>query len=653
LERKLTTIGDYADEQYIALENLQQLILFSAQDHSIFTQTFWDNSPKGLHDNLKSFAERNDFYDIFIISLNGNIVNTVQQESDLHTNLLHGKYAHTQLATVFKDALTHKKMYLSDFEYYPPSLNYATFMALPIVKENRTIGVVAIQLDNNALQKMINARSELGKSGEIIALFNYANKMMTVTSVANSHIKAFTMLNTVHQKEMIDAIHGHSGQSKVKSRLGKEALAAWGYQKDFRLGVVVTINQDELLAEWTQKSTLLFLLYAIGVVLVFIMIVLAFRSFLKPMQVLTDHARKIMNGNYASRLDMDHYDTEWQLLMNVFNTMFDDITQKIEMLSTRNEILFLHKQEIEKLNEQLAAKIEVNTQQLREYITLVDAHVITSQTDIHGIITYVSDAFCTISGYSKEQLIGRNHRIIRHPDMSSEFFIELWNTITSGEIWHGEIKNRKSDGSHYWVDTIISPNFEDDRIIGYTAIRHDITYQKEVEALSITDPMTTLFNRRYYLETIELEINRAKRHGYTLALMMIDIDYFKLYNDTYGHLEGDSALIKVASILQKYTSRNGEYPFRLGGEEFALLFSQMSREEYQSIGEQICSEIEALKIDHSKNNASAYVTISMGIVICHPDSSITHDDLYREADKMLYHAKENGRNQIIVKDLGC
>jgi len=113
---------------------------------------------------------------------------------------------------------------------------------------------------------------------------------------------------------------------------------------------------------------------------------------------------------------------------------------------------------------------------------MVDKYIIMSQTDTNGIITNVSDAFCKISGYSKEELIGKSHNIVRNPNTPNELFVDLWETIKSGKIWHGEISNKAKDGSIYWVDVTIEPIFENDKIIGYSAIRHDITSAKKVKA---------------------------------------------------------------------------------------------------------------------------------------------------------------------------
>ncbi len=118
---------------------------------------------------------------------------------------------------------------------------------------------------------------------------------------------------------------------------------------------------------------------------------------------------------------------------------------------------------------------------IQQQFELIDKYVIMSQTNLKGIITYVSEAFCEISGYTKEELIGQPHNIIRHSDMSSEVFKDLWKTIELNQTWQGEIKNLRKDGSYYWVESTISPNI--DVITGYMSVRIDISDRKKLQEL--------------------------------------------------------------------------------------------------------------------------------------------------------------------------
>lgn len=292
---------------------------------------------------------------------------------------------------------------------------------------------------------------------------------------------------------------------------------------------------------------------------------------------------------------------------------------------------------------------------LSEYIEVVDENVLTSTTDKRGVITYVSQAFCDISGYTKAELIGKRHNIIRHPDTPKELFEDLWSTIISGKTWKGEIKNKNKNGTFYWVDAVISPIFDDDKnIIGYTAIRHDITNKKLVEELAIKDELTKLYNKRYFNEVFEKELNRAKRDNHTFGLMILDIDFFKQYNDNYGHQKGDYVLEEVGKELQKICQRSSDIAYRIGGEEFAITFTQYFEEDAVKFAKLVNESIEALNLEHKYNKASDYITVSIGLYTDSGEKLANMKEIYHFADLALYQAKESGRNQAILykdKDL--
>ncbi|MFA9374940.1 MAG: cache domain-containing protein [Poseidonibacter sp.] len=299
------------------------------------------------------------------------------------------------------------------------------------------------------------------------------------------------------------------------------------------------------------------------------------------------------------------------------------------------------------LNKTLKARNKSEAK-LQDYIKIVNENVIISTTDKRGIITSVSEAFCEISGYTKEELIGKSHNIVRQKDTPKELYKQMWNCIQNGKSWVGEIKNRNKEGGEYWVEAIIQPIFNKQDISGYTAIRHDITDKKKVEYLSITDELTNLYNRRFFNQKIEEEINRAKREDYYLSFIMLDIDYFKKYNDTYGHQAGDNALTKVAKELALHNHRASDFVFRLGGEEFGILFLYKDKESSLEFANFLRTCIEKLEIEHKQNSASKYVTVSMGLVVRKGKDIIDSDDLYKLADEALYKAKESGRNTTYI-----
>lgn len=307
------------------------------------------------------------------------------------------------------------------------------------------------------------------------------------------------------------------------------------------------------------------------------------------------------------------------------------------------------------LHEELISKVVnifLNLKQIQEIKTfnnLVDKNIITSSTNIKGKIVSVSEAFCKISGYTKEELLGQNHSILKHPDMPDSLYIELWKTISNGKTWKGEIKNLKKNSDSYWVKAIIEPNFSKERkIVGYSAIRSDITDKKLIEIISITDGLTNIYNRRYFDEIFPKIINTGKRKNELISFLFIDIDHFKPYNDNYGHPKGDEVLVEFAKCLKNNLHRASDFAFRLGGEEFAIVYQSDTKEKSIEFANTIKSNIENLKIKYEFNSASAYITASMGL-ICKKANEFDNN-FFKEADDLLYEAKKSGRNQIKVND---
>jgi len=169
--------------------------------------------------------------------------------------------------------------------------------------------------------------------------------------------------------------------------------------------------------------------------------------------------------------------------------------------------------------------------------------------------------------------------------------------------------------------------------------------QKELEISNKTDSLTSLYNRRHFDNIFYKKIKKAKHERTLLAFAMVDIDYFKLYNDTYGHQAGDQALVTVSDLLKKNLRRSNDAVFRLGGEEFALLFKVKNATEAYMMVEGIRRGIEELKIQHSKSTVSRYLTVSCGLEVITSEHEISEQKAYKICDDFLYQAKHAGRNQ--------
>lgn len=170
-----------------------------------------------------------------------------------------------------------------------------------------------------------------------------------------------------------------------------------------------------------------------------------------------------------------------------------------------------------------------------------------------------------------------------------------------------------------------------------------LTYEHTKE-LSITDELTGIFNRRYFAQRYEIEIQRSKRYNRKMAVLMLDIDHFKIYNDINGHLKGDTVLKKVAEILEKIL-RKADIVARYGGEEFVILLPEISKQQARKVANKLRKNVEKEKFENQESQPKGQLTISLGIAV-YPEDSEDPESLLHYADNALYLAKSLGRNYV-------
>ena len=183
------------------------------------------------------------------------------------------------------------------------------------------------------------------------------------------------------------------------------------------------------------------------------------------------------------------------------------------------------------------------------------------------------------------------------------------------------------------------------KIKNHLAVKY---YQDTLKINTDVDPLTQIANRRRFDDTMTLEIKKAKRTGTILSVLLLDIDHFKFYNDTYGHLEGDSCLKKVAAALSTSLKRPKDLAARWGGEEFACLLPNTNAKGAQNVAEVLREAIQNLSIPHKSSPVNEVVTVSVGVVASNPMDDNSFDNLLKRADEALYQAKESGRNRIAL-----
>lgn len=280
----------------------------------------------------------------------------------------------------------------------------------------------------------------------------------------------------------------------------------------------------------------------------------------------------------------------------------------------------------------------IKRKHFQQYVSLIERHVSTSITDADGVIVCVSEAFSDMTGYLEGELIGKKHSILRHPDMPKEIYENLWETITQGKPWHGRIKNLKKNKESYWVDAYIEPIFDDGIIIGYQAVRQNITDEALFESLAKIDVLTGLYNRTAIEEFAQLFMDESQRYQMPFSIIMVDLDDFKQVNDQYGHPVGDKVLKKLSEIFQELI-RSSDRIGRWGGEEFIILLPQTTYVQARELAERLRIGFATYKFENM-----GYKTASFGVAFF--EIGDTLNKLIEKADKALYVSKNLGKNRV-------
>ena len=396
----------------------------------------------------------------------------------------------------------------------------------------------------------------------------------------------------------------------------------------------------------------------------------SFKDFLRKVHPLDrTHVNAMIRSALYEKQTLSRFDTrilpkegKELIVSSVAKLFFDAEGNPIRLIGASQDVTRerLAAQQIAILNDALAEQFELEVKEKLEFekrekeiakqLELINRYVMISETDLSGNITHVSQAFCDALGYTQEELMGNNHRMVKSYENDPEIYTSLWESISHNKTWASELKSRTKEGLPFWVQITISPKYDEHaRKVGYTAIRQNITAKKMFELFSITDGLTGIFNRRHFDTKLPELINSAKRDKRFLCMLMLDVDYFKRYNDGYGHGAGDEVLKKVAKAIENRFQRSNDYVFRVGGEEFCVLSLSTAPKEFYALAQQLKEDIEALKIDHAYSDVSGFITVSMGANVWSAFENLNSKAMYDDVDGKLYKAKEGGRNRLVCE----
>lgn len=423
---------------------------------------------------------------------------------------------------------------------------------------------------------------------------------------------------------------------------------------------------------------ILIALILVSILGVGLMILIAYRSVVKPLITLTNSAKIIGQGNLSHKIEIYTKD-EFEILSSEFNKMSDSLKEKMDQVED-------YSKKLEKTNRQLDQNI------LQIYTLYSISKIMTATLGIdqllHQVVEKVSQAL-RLNRISIMLLSDDKNEInivagMGIPEETKNMSLRVSECIYGFivETGQAEIINDVSKHPRYVsiaglddnVSSMICVPFKSRnqvigiinayRIEGETFGKDDFELLTTVSSqvgialenvmlfektkfLSITDGMTELYNYRYLTACLNTEVERTKRYKRPLSLIMIDVDFFKKYNDSNGHPMGDKLLVKIAGIFKNIV-RKAETVARYGGEEFVIMLPETGEEMAYAMAERLRKTIEATEFDGAETQPGGKVTVSIGVATFFEEQDKSWEDLVKRVDNALYRAKEEGRNRVSV-----
>jgi diguanylate cyclase (GGDEF)-like protein/PAS domain S-box-containing protein len=271
-------------------------------------------------------------------------------------------------------------------------------------------------------------------------------------------------------------------------------------------------------------------------------------------------------------------------------------------------------------------------------------------TAVDGSIIDINEAFTHITGYSRDEVRGKNPRLLNSGRQSAEFYRTMWKRIATEGEWHGEIWNKRKNGDVYAAMLTISAVRDGAGKVGhYVALSSDISqikaHEEQLEQIAHFDALTKLPNRLLLGDRMHQALIQAKRRGQSLAVVFLDLDGFKAVNDQHGHDAGDHLLVEIAGLM-KQALREGDTLARLGGDEFVAVLLDVSD---IKVCEPMLNRLLAAAAQPVRfGDALLQVSASMGVTFYSQAMGVEADQLLRQADQVMYQAKLTGKNRYHV-----
>lgn len=373
----------------------------------------------------------------------------------------------------------------------------------------------------------------------------------------------------------------------------------------------------------------------------------------RPLKELTKAADRIANGEDVA-VPVQGND-EVGVLASSMQTMLHHLhnsrKEVLELAHSLEDKVQERTQDLASLNQELKQEI-VERQKIEQDLRLASKYLEITQealviTDPNGTILEVNNAFVKMAGYTRDEILGENPRVMKSGRHDKEFYQEMWKTLLEQDHWQGEIWDRRKNGELYpkWL-SISAVRDIDKNISNFVALSTDITTikktEEKLEKLAHYDPLTGLANRLLFQDRLHHDLAITHREHGELGLILMDLDGFKLVNDTLGHPAGDQLLVMVAKRLLG-SIRESDTVARLGGDEFVVILTNIKKENDLALLAQ--KILNTLIAPYDLNGERVEISASLGITI-YPEDGNNATLLLKNADTAMYHAKAAGKGRI-------
>lgn len=515
--------------------------------------------------------------------------------------------------------------YVSDLLIGKQSKEPLVFVSSPILDGEDFKGVVfgSIHLDT-IIQIMVQFQDNTGET----YIIDDDGMLITPSTQGKigDHIDTAIFQNVSRQEKM---------NSFYQNANKEDVIGDYRSVNNGKWFIIGEKKESEIYRPFYQLILIFLVDFLILVTLGYFMISLFSNRIEKPVHQVLQATRAIGRGQWGYRLDSSHVNIdEFKELGNNFNEMAGLIEEYIFTIAKNEE------------------RFRLIAEHSSDVITVLNAS---------GLFTYISPAGKDILGFASNEVIGQHvFHFIHEEDIETiqecyqQLFIEKFYVIT--------YRVKRSDGTYIWFESSLrrlkTKQTNEDKIY---VISRNITERKMMEEklkeaniflqdLSAKDGLTQVWNRRSFNEELTEKWFIATAQHQTLSLIMFDVDFFKQFNDTYGHIAGDHCLQKVAKTVHELVSAFGFKLFRYGGEEFTILLHKASANAAAELAEQVRQAVEHLQIPHEASHTHEVVTVSCGLYTCLPTDEKTLEQFIQQADHMLYEAKEAGRNCVRSKN---